>query len=188
MGQNSSAAPFPLRHGFAAFGRSGVRAFGRSDVKSLGFGIHSSVFKGPPAKPCKLWGSGCAMKKLQKGAWPQKPVLPAKAARACFRRFFAAPTPSAALASQLGKFPRAKRQPATRASSPRSNASPPTWNASPSLSPTKQPESQVFQIARIKSQATTRMQPYSARTASQIYRTALHKYGTIYRGICVSSY
>ena len=132
--------------------------------------------------------SGWVMKKLQKGAWPQKLVLPAKAARACFRRFFAAPTPSAALASQLGKFPRAKRQPATRASSPRSNASPPTWNASPSLSPTKQPESQVFQIARIKSQATTRMQPYSARTASQIYRTALHKYGTIYRGICVSSY
>ena len=50
--------------------------------------------------------SGWVMKKLQKGAWPQKPVKQAKAARACFRRFFAAPTPSAALASQLGKFPR----------------------------------------------------------------------------------
>ena len=34
------------------------------------------------------------MKKLQKGAWPQKLVSPAKAARACFRRFFAAHTPS----------------------------------------------------------------------------------------------
>ena len=34
------------------------------------------------------------MKKLQKGAWLQKLVLPAKAARACFRRFFAAHTPS----------------------------------------------------------------------------------------------
>ena len=50
--------------------------------------------------------SGWVMKKLQKGAWPQKPVKQAKAARACFRRFFAAPTPSAALASQLGKFPK----------------------------------------------------------------------------------
>ena len=34
------------------------------------------------------------MKKLQKGAWPQKPVKQAIAARACFRRFFAAHTPS----------------------------------------------------------------------------------------------
>ena len=50
--------------------------------------------------------SGWVMKKLQKGAWPQKLVKQAKAARACFRRFFAAPTPSAALASQLGKLPK----------------------------------------------------------------------------------
>ena len=49
--------------------------------------------------------SGWVLKKLQKGAWPQKPVKQAKAARAGFRRFFAAPTPSAALAHQLGKFP-----------------------------------------------------------------------------------
>ena len=84
--RNSCAVLFLLRHGFAVFGRSGVQ--------SLGFGVRSSVFKGAPAKPCKLWGSGCAMEKLQKGAWPQKPVSPAKAARACFRRFFAAHTPS----------------------------------------------------------------------------------------------
>ena len=122
--------------------------------------------------------SGWVMKKSQKGAWPQKLVLPAKAARACFRRFFAAPTPSAALASQLGKFPqsektsqldkfpRAKRQPATRASSPRSNASPPTWNASPSLSPTKQPESQVFKPP----ESRTRPQPICSLTLQVLHR------------------
>ena len=52
--------------------------------------------------------SGWVLKKLQKGAWPQKPVKPAKVARACFRRFFAAPTPSAALASHLCKFPQSE--------------------------------------------------------------------------------
>ena len=49
--------------------------------------------------------SGWVLKKSQKGAWPQKPVKQAKAARACFRRFFAAPTPSAALAHHLGEHP-----------------------------------------------------------------------------------
>ena len=49
------------------------------------------------------------MKKLQKGAWPQKPVKQAKAARACFRKFFAAPTPSAALANQLCKLPQSEK-------------------------------------------------------------------------------
>ena len=56
--------------------------------------------------------SGWVLKKLQKGAWPQKLVKQAKAARACFRRFFAAPTPSAAFANQPCKF----LQQATRAS------------------------------------------------------------------------
>ena len=75
------------------------------------FGLHSSVFKGAPAKPCKLWGSGCAMKKSQKGAWPQKPVFPAKAARACFRRFFAAHTPSPEPAHQVRASPKPKTHP-----------------------------------------------------------------------------
>ena len=83
-------------------------------------GIHKRI-----SQACRRRVSGWVMKKSQKGAWPQKLVLPAKAARACFRRFFAASTPSAALASQLGKFPKAKRQPATCASSPKRNISQP---------------------------------------------------------------
>ena len=73
-------------------------------------GVHKRT-----SQACRRRVSGWVMKKLQKGAWPQKLVKQAKAARACFRRFFAAPTPSAALAHQLGKFP----QPANDASSPR---------------------------------------------------------------------
>ena len=111
--QNSSAVLFPQPHGFATFGRSGVQ--------SLGFSIRSSVFKGAPAKPCKLWGSGCAMEKSQKGAWPQKPVLPAKAARACFRRFFAAHTPSPKPAHQ------ARPKPANRTSPRYANQTSPRY-------------------------------------------------------------
>ena len=68
-------------------------------------GIRYPVFRSEPANIARRRVSGWVLKKLQKGAWPQKPVKQAKAARACFRRFFAAPTPSAALAHQLGKFP-----------------------------------------------------------------------------------
>ena len=95
--------------------------------------------------------SGWVLKKLQKGAWPQKLVKQAKAARACFRRFFAASTPSAALASQRGKlpqsktlasqlckFPRAKRQPADRASSLECNPSPSTVQIPPSATLARQ--------------------------------------------------
>ena len=45
------------------------------------------------------------MKKSQKGAWPQKLVKQAKAARACFRRFFAAHTPSPKHANQARPKP-----------------------------------------------------------------------------------
>ena len=71
---------------------------------------------------------------------------------------------------------------------PASNASPPRWNASPNPSPIKQPESQVFQIAGIKNEATAHMQPHSARIASQIYRTALIKTTTSQHVACVKSY
>ncbi len=109
--------------------------------------------------------SGWVMKKLQKGAWPQKPVQPTKAARACFRRFFAAPTPSAALASQLGKlpqsekvsqpparvpqsetsasqpckFPRARKLAITLANIPKCNPSPPHWQPFPRSASHKDP-------------------------------------------------
>ena len=83
-------------------------------------GIRYPVFRSEPANIAKRRVSGWVMKKLQKGAWPQKPVLPAKAARACFRRFFAAPTPSAALASQLGKFPSARKLASQRCKFPQS--------------------------------------------------------------------
>ena len=105
------------------------------------------------------------MKKSQKGAWPQKPVKQAKAARACFRRFFAAPTPSAALASQLGKlpqsekvsqpparvpqsetsasqpckFPRARKLAITLANIPKRNPSPPRWQPFPRSASHKDP-------------------------------------------------
>ena len=116
---------------------------------------------------------------MQKGAWPQKPVKPAKAARACFRRFFAAPTPSAALANHPGKFPKTQHEPTNCASSPkresqpascasslRSNASPPSWNASPNPSPIKQPESQVFKPP----ESRTRLQPACSLTLSVLHR------------------
>ena len=102
--------------------------------------------------------SGWVMKKLQKGAWPQKPVLPAKAARACFRRFFAAPTPSAALASQLCKFPRAKRQPATCASSPERNTSHQIGMHPPTPYPTF---SKIYPARRAKCDHALRSMPSS---------------------------
>ena len=72
-------------------------------------GIRYPVFRSEPANIAKRRVSGWVMKKSQKGAWPQKPVKQAKAARACFRRFFAAPTPSAALASQPCKLPHSEK-------------------------------------------------------------------------------
>ena len=51
------------------------------------------------------------MKKSQKGAWPQKLVLPTKAARACFRRFFAAHTPSPKHANQARPKPAHQARP-----------------------------------------------------------------------------
>ena len=96
-------------------------------------GIHKRI-----SQACRRRVSGWVLKKLQKGAWPQKPVLPAKAARACFRRFFAVPTPSAALAHQLGKFPSKQPQPANSASSPASNPSQPTRQVPQQATPASQ--------------------------------------------------
>ena len=129
-------------------------------------GLRYSVFPSKPAKLAKRRVSGWVMKKLQKGAWPQKLIKQAKAARACFRRFFAAPTPSAALAHHLGKFPRAQSKQTIYASSPERKSQPANGASSPRA---RRPASHLYKVPK-SAKLTHQLQPTCSQAPRERHR------------------